>query len=141
MRYVDSWEMGSKYPQLGHGVWDSVTEEWIALDLSSRAASWQAAILSLRYDDHGDRPDDRAWYRDPPQHVELRITPSRSEVALLHMWVREPDGMHGYVTYLERDPRDAGRWASATALRKLTRQEIDAFAIDQENRRSFGPPL
>jgi hypothetical protein len=28
-------------------------------------ASWHAALLTLRYDENGDRPDGRAWYRDP----------------------------------------------------------------------------
>jgi hypothetical protein len=121
-------------------VWDSVTEQWVIRNLSSQLASWHAAWLMLRYDENGDRPDGHAWYRDPPVHVELRITPRRTEIALLHMWVREPGGLHGYVTYLERDPRDAGRWAAANALRKLAQDEIEMFTAEQANRRSLGLP-
>jgi len=126
---------------LGHGVWDMVTEEWIARDLWSKVASWHAAILTLRYDENGERPDDRGWYRDPPQYVELHLTPSRTEIALLHLWIKETNGIHGYVTYLERDPRDAGRWAEAANLRKLTDSEIAAFQGRRANRgRSLGSP-
>jgi hypothetical protein len=65
MRYVDRWGIGAPNPILNHGVWDSATEEWVTRNLSSQVASWHAALLTLRYDENGDRPDGRAWYRDP----------------------------------------------------------------------------
>lgn len=141
MRYVDRWELHAPNPMSNHGVWDAVAGDWVAQGLSHQAASWHAAILTLRYDEDGERPEDRAWYRDPPQHAELHITPRRTEVVLLHLWVRESDGLHGYVTYLERDSRDAGRWAEAARLRKLTVSEIAAFQDRHAQRaRSFGLP-
>lgn len=90
-------------------------------------ASWHVAFLTIRYDENGDRSKDRAWYRDPPTYVELGITPRRTEVALLHMWAREPNAWHGHMTYLERDPRDAGRWAPAPALRQLSAAPCNAW--------------
>src|SRR5690349_15977415 len=48
-----------------HGVWDGVAKEWVAKGLPNKVVSWHAAILALRYDEDGERPDDRAWYRDP----------------------------------------------------------------------------
>jgi hypothetical protein len=70
--------------------------------------AWHAATLSLRYDESGERPDTAAGWIDPPRPVILNFTVSRTERALLHMWVREPDGWHGWVSYLERDPSSAG---------------------------------
>ena len=140
MRYVDRWDADARLPQFAHGIWDSVAEVWVARDLESAVASWQAAALSLRYEDDAERPDGRARYLDPPTHVELHVTVKRTEIALLHMWARQTDGWHGYVTYLERDPRDAGRWAPASSLRPLTQTEIDAFAERQASRRSFRLP-
>jgi hypothetical protein len=122
-------------PQFGSGVWDTVEQSWLARNLSGEVASWHAALLNLRYTDAGERPNDCAWYRDPAPYVELHITASRTEVAQLHMWAREPDGLHGYVTYLERPPSDGGRWAPASALRALTPDEMEQFAERQAGRR------
>jgi hypothetical protein len=135
LRYQSRFDPEARWPQLGLGVWDDVERLWIARNLAGDVASWHAAILSLRYTDAGERPDDCAWYRDPAPYVELHITASRTEVAMLHMWAREPDGLHGYVTYLERPPSDGGRWASATALRPLTPDEMEQFAERQAARR------
>ena len=121
-----------------HGVWDSVAEDWVVHNLSTATATWHAAALSLRYDDRGDRPDGHARYLDPPTHIELHVTARRTEIALLHMWVRESDAWHGYLTYLERDPRDGGRWAPASALRPLSQAEIAAFGERQAVRRAMG---
>jgi hypothetical protein len=140
VRYESRFDTEAPMPQVGHGVWDTVEKRWIAQNLAGEAASWHAAILNLRYTETGERPDDCAWYRDPAPHVELRITASRTEAAKLYMWVREPDGLHGYVTYLERPARDGGRWAPAAALRQLTPDEIDQFAERQAARRPFSQP-
>ncbi|WP_133977352.1 hypothetical protein [Kribbella voronezhensis] len=109
---------------------DEASREWVVQRLAGEAASWYAAVLNLRYDENGERPNSRAWYRSPAQHVERRITPTRFEVALLHMWVGEPDGIYGYVSLLERDPRGGGRWVPAAALRLLLPDEVTAFQAD-----------
>jgi hypothetical protein len=117
MRNASVWEVEAPVRLCGHGVRDEVSQEWLVRDLAGEVASWQAAMLNMRYDRDSERPDRHAWNRDPAQYVERRLTPSRFEVALLHMWVREPDGIYGYVSLLERDPRDGGRWVLAAALR------------------------
>jgi hypothetical protein len=71
-------------------------------------------------------------------HIELHVTARRTEIALLHMWVREADDWHGYLTYLERDPRDVGRWAPASALRPLSQAEIAGFGERQAVRGAMG---
>lgn len=134
-RYEDRFDVDAPMPQVGNGVWDTIEDAWVAENLSGETAGWHAAILSLRYTMDGERPDDCAWYRDPAVHVELRITASRTEAALLHLWAREATGLHGFVTYLERPARDGGRWAPAAHLRQLTPAEIDAFKERQAARR------
>jgi hypothetical protein len=60
------------------------------------------------------------------------------------MWVSEPDGIYGYVSLLERDPREGGRWVPAAALRPLLPDEIAALHADQAQRvarRSVLPTL
>jgi hypothetical protein len=107
----------------------------LAQNLAGDVASWHAAILNLRYTETDERLSDCAWYRDPAPYVELHITARRTEAARLHMWVRERDGLQGYVTYLERPARDGGRWAPAAALRPLTPDEMEEFAERQAARR------
>jgi hypothetical protein len=123
VRYLARWDLAAAHPQFSDGIWDSVTEEWVVRGLATAVASWHAAVLSLRYEGEAERPNGRARYMDPPTRVELHITVKRTEAALLHMWAREADGWHGYVTYLDRDPRDGGRWANASALRPLDEDE------------------
>jgi hypothetical protein len=92
------------------GVWDTVQERW-----DRGRAAWHATTLSLRYDESGERPDTAAGWIDPPRPVILNFTVSRTERALHHMWVREPDGWHGWVSYLERCQRaDRGLQPSST---------------------------
>lgn len=54
-------------------------------------ASWHAVVLNLRYNRDGEGLTVVRGSATPAQHAERRITPSRFELALLHMWVREPD--------------------------------------------------
>jgi hypothetical protein len=136
VRYVGRWDGDASNPRYCHGIWDRAGGEWVVRNLPGAAASWQAAVLSLRFDGAGERPGAHARYLDSPTCVELRIGAGRTEVALLHMWAREDDGWHGYLTYLERDPRDPGRWAPAAALRPLTQPEIEEFAEREDRPRS-----
>lgn len=140
MRYEGRFDVDAARPQVGYGIWDDLTGQWIAENLPGEVASMQAALLSLRYDGDAERSDDCARYVDPSIPVELHVTVSRTEAAVLHCWVREAGARLGYVTYLKRAPRDGGRWAPATALRPLTKDELKALTERQTNRRSFGLP-
>jgi hypothetical protein len=134
VRYDSGWEVEAPLPQYGYGLRDEVSREWVVRHLAGDVASWHAAVLSLRYDQNGERPDGHAWYRDPARYVERRLTPSRFEVALLRMWVREPDGIYGYLSLLDRDASEGGRWVPAAALRPLSPDEVAAFHADQAQR-------
>jgi hypothetical protein len=129
VRYVERWDPDA--PQgsapFHYGVWDEANRDWVARGLTGPVAGMHAAVLSLRFERSTERLDDAARWVDQPVHVELTISPTTTEVALLHMWAREQDGWHGYVTYLERHPLNPGRWAHASALRPLTQGEINAF--------------
>ncbi|WP_329482236.1 hypothetical protein OG555_08405 [Kribbella sp. NBC_01484] len=129
-RYVERWDPDA--PQgsapFHYGVWDEVKRDWVARSLTGPVAGMHAAVLSLRFERSTERLGEAARWVGPPVHVELTISPTTTEVALLHMWAREQDGWHGYVTYLERHPLDPGRWAHASALRPLTHDEIEAFS-------------
>jgi hypothetical protein len=121
VRYDCVWDDKAPVPKHGYGVRDGHSREWLVQRLAAEAAGWQAAVLNLHYDQDGERPDTNAWYRDPPVFVERRLTPSRKEIALLHVWVREPDGIYGHVSLLERASRTGGCWVPATALRPYCR--------------------
>ena len=85
MRYTALFDPEAPIPAVGHGIRDNLAGQRVVQNLPGAAAHWQAAVLSLRYDDQSERQDGCGWYRDPPVQVELRITPRRTEAALLHI--------------------------------------------------------
>jgi hypothetical protein len=103
-------------PMCQDGVKDSRDGSWVVRGLSQVDARWYAAVLSARYTEAGDRADDAVSWRDPPIRAIHQLTPGRTERVLVHVWVREPDGWHGWFSYLERAPTDGGRWAPAHSL-------------------------
>ncbi|TDW18582.1 hypothetical protein EV650_5171 [Kribbella kalugense] len=130
MRYAQRWDPDAPKGSapFHYGVWDEDRREWVARGLTGPDAGIHAAVLSLRYEGPGERPDQAARWRDVPVHVELTVSPSMTEVALLHMWAREDDGWHGYITYLERHPLEPGRWAHSSKMRRLSEDEVQAFS-------------
>jgi hypothetical protein len=80
-----------------------VAGRWVARGLDTASTRWQAAVLSFCYTETGERPAGQARWVDPPRREILNVTPRRTESALLHFWVREPDCWHGYITYLDRE--------------------------------------
>ena len=54
------------------------------------------------------------------------------------MWVREGErGWYGFLTYLERHPLYAGRWAPSSKLRPLNPEEIETFGRVAASRRQW----
>jgi hypothetical protein len=137
VRFIDQydWDHQATPPAL-YGVWDNVRSEWIARGLTGPEAGLQAATLCLRFAGLAERSEREARWLDPAVHVELTVSPSRTEVALLRMWVREDDGWYGYVSYLERPPLDPGRWAYSSVLRPMPEAEIESFTRQHAARRS-----
>ncbi|TDW65633.1 hypothetical protein EV653_5644 [Kribbella pratensis] len=122
-----------------YGIWDNARSEWAARGLPGPEAGLQAAMLSLRYSRLAERPDRDARWLAPTVHVELTVSPTLTEVALLRMWARETDGWYGYVTYLERHPLSSGRWAHASALKPLLVDDIETFSRQRTARQSDRP--
>lgn len=91
-------------------------------------------MLSLRYSGRAERPEHEVRWLDPPVHVELTISPTLTELALLRMWAREAGGWYGYVSYVERHQLGPGRWAHSSALRPLSGEESEA--LNRESARS-----
>lgn len=104
-------------PMLQDGVKDTRDGSWVVRAISSVDARWYAAVLSARYTEAGDRSEDDVAWRVPPVPAILQLTPSRTERVLLHVWVREPAGWHGWFSYLDRGPTEGGRWAPSEKLK------------------------
>lgn len=127
------WDHQAPPPCL-YGIWDNARGKWIARGLTGPEAGLQAALLCLRYSGRGERPERDARWLDSPVYVELTVSPSLTEVALLRMWIREDDAWFGYVSHLERHPLDAGRWANSSVLRPMSPGEVGSFARQQAAR-------
>jgi hypothetical protein len=78
MRYVAMFDTDAPMPQFGHGIWDNTGREWVAQYLAGEVASWHAAILSLRYDENGDRPGGTATPQFMRSGASLRAGPKLS---------------------------------------------------------------
>lgn len=120
------WDHQAPPPAL-YGVRDNGRNGWVARGLTGPEAGLQAAILCLHYSGQVERHERDARWLDPPVCVELTVSPTLTEVALLRMWVREVDGWYGYVSYLERHPLDPGRWAHSSVLRPMSEGEMRSF--------------